>query len=54
MVFGGGGPPNFARETVLDERVARTVNIEVDLSEHYVKDVDLIRNVASSHQMPID
>ena len=54
MVFGGGAPPNFARETVLDERVARTVNIEVDLSEHYVKDVDLIRNVASSHQMPID
>lgn len=35
-------------------RDARTVNIEVDLSEHYVKDVDLIRNVASSHQMPID
>lgn len=55
MVFGGGGaPPNFAHEIVLDGKGIRTIYIGVDLSEHHLKDVDLIRKVASSHQMLID
>ena len=49
MVFGGGAPPNFTREIVLDGRGVYTDHYRLILCDHHAKDVDLIWKVSSSH-----